>query len=76
MDVIPTSKLVIALIAFGFVFFFLNLAVNAIIQMLDLGNAGIYMVAAIWLFTNLPVVVVLGSALRYLMVQQKRVGYR
>jgi len=44
--------------------------------MLDLGNEGIYMVAAIWLFTNLPAVALFGSALRYLMVQQKRAGYR
>jgi len=76
MDVIPTSKLVIAIILFGFCYFFLNLGVNAIIQMLDLGNEGIYMVAAIWLFTNLPAVALFGSALRYLMVQQKRAGYR
>jgi hypothetical protein len=71
-DILPLSKLIVAIVIFGFVFFFLNLGINAVIQIFDLTNGGVYIVAAIWLFTNLPAVALFGSALRYLMIQQKK----
>ena len=74
MDVVPTTRLIFGLIAFGFIFFFLNLGVGMLIDVFDLNSGGPYMVAAIWLFTNLPAVAVFGSALHYLMTQQKRTG--
>lgn len=74
MDIIPTSKLVVSIVLFGFIFFFLNMAANAVIQVFELNDGGPYVVAAVWLFTNLPAVALFGSALRYMMIQQKRSG--
>ena len=72
MDIIPTTKLIVSIVIFGFVFFFLNLAATAVIVMLDLTSGGPYMTAAIFLFVNLPAVAVFGSSLRYLMTMQKK----
>lgn len=74
MDFINTSKLIVGLIVFGFVFFFLNLAVGTVISVFDLNSGGPYIGAAIWLFTNLPLVAFFGLSLHHMMVQQKRTG--
>lgn len=69
MDIIPIIRLLFGLVLFGVSFLFLGDALNLLLNSVYPTSA--YFGAALWLWSILPGVALVGSSLRHFMIMQK-----
>ena len=69
MDIIPIIRLIGGLLLFGVSFLFLGDALNLLLN--DVYPPSAYFAAALWIWSILPGVALIGSAMRHFMIMQK-----
>ena len=72
MDVIPFFRFVGAIIAGGFMFFFLSLTLNELVSQTSAYSTGVYFFAMMTIFSLLPAVILFRSGINLVMKMQKR----
>ena len=72
MDVIPFFRFVGAIIAGGFMFYFLSLTLTELVSMTSATSTGVYFFALMTMFSAIPAIILFRSGIRLVMGMQKR----